>query len=152
MSEMNREGEKMPLRPSMDEKETLEFFAVIGIRQLDTSRWKPNQPVLYVLDEGTRRPPGEAGKLIPADKIASIARIDEPMVLRLYKPGSFSQRDCDGALHTNGGRVDYYAIDPHTKQSLLVGTGNPDRSKVPFLVHKKKLFEVDDTIFPKSKR
>lgn len=136
----------------MNEIETLQFLDVVGVKQLSVGAWQPHQPVLYVLDEETRLPRGDKGKLVTPDKVASIARIDDPIAIEWYEASSINPTRTQGALRSDRGQIDYYAINPVTRTPVLVGTSTPVRTNAPFLVEKSKLFEATDLIFPKSSR
>lgn len=136
-------------KPSMNEKETIAFLEENGIAPVGDD-WQPGQSLLYVLDEGVRRRFDEYGQGFPVDKVASIARLDNPTSLKWTIKDSKVSGHTIGTITNAGGQVDYYAIHPGTKRPVLVGTSHPMKVKPPFYVQKSNVFTAADMLFPKS--
>lgn len=147
-----------PEKRSMNEAETLTFLHDRGVRLLPAKDWRPHQPLLYVLEEKIR---GETGPLkkIPRDRRPSIVRVDDPVVLNIDSPltESTDPQRVVYELENHGGQVDYFAIDPNTKQIINVKTSarikkwddqNPNLT--PYHVRLEALFETNDDLFPKK--
>lgn len=134
--------------PSMDELQTLDFLRERGVRQLVD--WRPGQPFLYVLPEVHRNFRMPDFSMRPVDEVASVALISNPMILMFAQKPAPSGHIL-GYIEKDGIKVDYYAIDPNSKVSKLVGTSRPQIGSNPFIVRKANLFEVpeDSDLFKK---
>lgn len=141
-------SEAEPKYEAMNEEQTLQFLREHGVKPL--TRWLPRQPLLYVLEEQTRSDEGPYGDR-PKEQRPSIVRLDEPTAIHFDAP----HHDVEDPgrvvykLETDGGRIDYYAIDAKTKTPVLLWSR--DTKTKNYNVRAEGLFSASDELFPKGK-
>ena len=145
---------------SMTEAETMAFLGEKGVTLLRFEDYKTGQTVLYVMEQFTQAENGPFQNL-PPDKRPSIARLDKPGKLDLEHPylpeeGEDMQDRIVYDLYNDGNQVDYYAIDPKTKQPVWVKTSytktdlEADKPIHPYKVRQENIFRAADELFPKG--
>lgn len=141
----------------MNAEETVAFLREHGIQPLPLDNWQPHEPLLYVIEERLR---GENGPLMKNFKdkrlIPSVARVDDPARLHLEKPLTDEETPDRVVyeLENDGGQVDYFAIDPKTKQIINVKTSAriKNATTTPYHVVKEALFMRADELFPRGEK
>jgi hypothetical protein len=131
---------------SMTEAETIAFLQEQGVKPLEN--FTAHQPLLYVLEERIRKDNGPL-KDLPKDKRPSVARVSDPFKIHFDNPlvDEGEPERVVYALDNPGGQVDYYAINPITKEIEIVKTtiGRiKDATSTPYHVRKEGLFMPDD--------
>ena len=135
---------------SLKEAETIAFLKEHGVEPL-SENWRPHQPLLFVLENNLRTLlDRETGKERPPDKIASIARVDDPTKMQFSVKDPKHREYNRGQLFNDGGQIDYYAIDFATRKPVHLGASRPARMHFPFLIWRANLFTAADHLFPKS--
>ncbi len=135
---------------SMTEEETHAFLQEKDIKPL--TNWKPGEPLLYVMEEVTRQTEGGPFSDLPEHARPNFAVIRNPAAITFDRLFHFGDRAVHGLLNEFGGTVDYYTIDPETKEIsfMLLPSSDPTRRKM-YQVKKENLYEPNDTLFPPSK-
>ena len=120
----------------MNEQETRDFLLQNGVQPLDLNNWQPHLPILFLLKDTIRADLD----YFPNNKKPSILRINDPVRLYIHDPARH-------ALHNQGGQIDYYAINPKTKEINLVKTSANSKR---YFVTVDSLFVSSDNLFPKG--
>ncbi len=146
--------ENQESKPSMTEVQTKDFLREQNIAPLQD--WKSGEPILYVLEENTRFKSRDASPgPQPPNKIPSIIRIDHPTHIDFADP----QTDANDPertvyrLDNEDRQIDYYSIDPDTKEVRVVRTSFPHKTahtEQKLFVRQGNLFVAEDSVFAKS--
>ena len=125
---------------SMNERETIDFLKRNGAKSLALGDWRPGQPILFVFQDFM-----DTSGDISTGPRPSIARVDSPVSMR-FQEGSKSVI----LLENHEGQVDYFAIDPRTKEVIYIRSSRKMRdASHPYLVVAGNIFSPLDKLFPK---
>ncbi len=155
---MTEKFSNIPEQKSMSESETLSFLKEQGIEPL--TDWQPGQPLLYVFEENERENMfgyvPKVGEALTREGWPIIARLQAPTSID-FNERMLSEEDPNRIvyplLNENDERIDFYVIDPETKEiSFMLLPKSQERGKKdkPFHVRKETLFKANDSIFPPS--